>query len=213
MGIIANDAERRIVPDARPVKFAHIVIHTGRYAEMQQFYKTLLLGRSAYCDDVADFICYDDEHHRVVLVNRPGFTDAPPGTNRTHHIAFTYQTLGELLGTFERLAENGIHPAWCINHGITTSIYYSDPDGTLVETQYDNLDNAGCDAFMRSAYFRVNTLGVDFDPHLLKRRYRNGDPLEELIRQGSAPLPDDVEPPRPPGMEYDYRGKLLALYN
>jgi len=210
MTAIANDEDRKIDPAARPVKFAHIVIHTGRYAQMQHFYKTLLLASSAYCDDIADFIRYDDEHHRVVLVNRAGFVDAPEGVNRTHHIAFTYQTLGELLGTFQRMAEKDIQPVWCINHGITTSIYYSDPDGTLVETQYDNLDNDACDLFMQSDYFKVNTLGVDFDPHLLRRRYERGDPIEELIKQGSAPLPDDVEPPRPPEMgDYDYRGKLM----
>jgi catechol 2,3-dioxygenase-like lactoylglutathione lyase family enzyme len=206
---------RRIVSDARPSKFAHIVIHTGRYAQMQHFYNTLLLAWSAYKSQAADFLRYDDEHHRIVLVNMPGFVDAPAGTNRTHHISFTYNTLGELLGTFDRLGAVGIHPVWCINHGITTSIYYQDPDGTLVETQYDNLEVDECDAFMSSDYFRINSLGVDFDPRLLKRRYENGDPIKELIRQGSAPLPDDVEPARPAGFgpggfEYDYRGKLIA---
>lgn len=206
------DEDRTIVPNARPEKFAHIVIHTNRFAEMQNFYKTLLLATSAFANEVLDFMRYDEEHHRVVLVNMPDFADTPPATNRTHHIAFSYKTLGELIGAFERMAENNIHPTWCINHGLTTSIYYTDPDGTHVETQYDNLGVEEADAFMRGPYFQVNPIGVHFDPYELKRRYQAGVPLEELIRQGSAPLPDDVEPVTIGGIEYDYRGKLLPDY-
>lgn len=213
MTAIITDEERQIVRNARAAKFAHIVIHTNRFAEMQHFYKTLLLATSAYANEVLDFMRYDEEHHRVVLVNMPHFSDTPPATNRTHHIAFTYNTLGEVLGTFERLAEHDIHPVWCINHGITTSIYYMDPDGTYVETQYDNFDVEESDAFMRSPYYLVNPIGVHFDPYVLKERYQNGDPIEELIRQGSAPLPADFNPETiPGGMEYDYSGKLLPLY-
>ncbi len=215
--IIANDMitdeERIIVSDCRPEKFAHIVLHTNHYAEMQHFYKTLLLGRSAFANEQLDFIRYDEEHHRVVLVNTADYADTPPATNRIHHIAFTYKTLGEVIGTFERMAENGFHPIWCINHGITTSIYYTDPDGIHVETQFDNLNVEDADAFMRSPYFKVNPIGVHFDPYELKRRYLAGTPLSELIKQGSAPVSDDTEIVTVGGIDYDCRGKLLPQYN
>ena len=41
--------------------------------------------------------------------------------------------MGELLGNYRRLKAVGIMPVWCINHGITTSIYYADHDGTMLE--------------------------------------------------------------------------------
>ena len=42
-------------------------------------------------------------------------------------MAFTYEKLSELLGNYERLRDRGIKPVWCVNHGPTTSMYYSDP--------------------------------------------------------------------------------------
>jgi len=65
------------------------------------------------------------------------------------HFAFTYRSLTEVLGTYLRMKQWGAAPCWCINHGFTTSIYYHDPDGNMAETQYDNMDMAGADDFMR----------------------------------------------------------------
>ena len=36
------------------------------------------------------------------------------------------------------LAGDSIKPYWCINHGLTTSLYYHDPDDNAVELQVDN---------------------------------------------------------------------------
>jgi hypothetical protein len=40
--------------------------------------------------------------------------------------------------------------------------------------------------YMRSEAFAQNPIGVDFDPDKLLQRFENGDPIEELIKQGSA---------------------------
>lgn len=205
----AEATNRSITTTSRPSKFAHIVLRTSRYEAMRRFYTSLLIAETAFRNDFVDFIRYDDEHHRIVLVNTPDAPDPAPGSVGTAHIAFTYDSLGELLGTHERAASLGIDPVWCINHGITTSIYYQDPDGMMVETQYDNMDNDAADAFMNGPYFAINPLGVDFDPVLLTRRYEEGWPLQDLLRQGSAPFAEDVEPVRPTEFHYDYRGSRL----
>lgn len=202
--------DRSIDPKAKPSKFAHIVLRTTRYDEMRDFYKILLGGTSAFANDILDFIRYDDEHHRVVIMS---LTHAPmpaPGSTGMDHFAFTYEDLGELLGTYERMKANGVTPVWTVNHGITTSIYYTDPDGNMIETQVDNMGNEEADAFMRGPYFAVNPIGVDFDPELLSERYKRGDPLDELIKQGSAPWKRDAIPaPLPPLPPYDRFGDKL----
>ena len=63
-----------------------------------------------------------------------------------------------------------IKPVWCVNHGPTTSIYYKDVDGNILETQYDNMDIEGTNAIMESAEFAENPIGVDFDPEEMWRR-------------------------------------------
>jgi catechol 2,3-dioxygenase-like lactoylglutathione lyase family enzyme len=194
-----------------PMQLAHLVLRTPNYARMCNFYKTFLNARAAFEDDFTCFLRYDAEHHRMVIVNTPQLSLPDSSKAGLAHFAFTYRTLGELLGNYQRLQLSGIEPCWCINHGFTTSFYYYDPDGTLVETQYDNMDTEDADAFMRSDYFQKNPIGVDFDPELLIERFLRGDPMNELLKQGSALFPPDIMPVRPKRVrDYDYRQALLT---
>ena len=166
----------------------------------------------AFENEIACFLRYDDEHHRLVVMNIPALEAAPAvPVAGVEHYAFTFATMGDLLSNYLRMKEAGVAPAWCINHGPATSIYYRDPDGNLVEAQFDNLDVDDADAFLRGPYFAKNPIGVDFDPEVLIERYRRGDAMEELIRQGAAPPRGDALPVRPSTVpDYDYRGELLG---
>jgi hypothetical protein len=55
----------------------------------------------------------------------------------TEHVAYCYNKLGELLSDLRRLKAAGILPHWPIN-GVTTSMYYRDPDNNRVELQIHN---------------------------------------------------------------------------
>lgn len=206
----ANRAETLARADIRPSTLAHIVFRTNRYQEMREFYLTFLNARVAYENDFACFLRYDDEHHRVVIIGMPDLAPVQPRASGLEHYAFGYGSLGTLLAQFVRLKERGIKPDWCLNHGFTTSIYYRDPDGHQVETQFDNMNCDDADAFMQSDYFNKNPIGVDFDPEVLLARYRNGDPMAELIQMRSAPYPAGAPHIRPAGIPtYDYDGELL----
>ena len=177
---------------------------------MLAFYRTFFHADVGFGSPVVTFLRYDDEHHRFAIVNIPPLAAAAPGMAGVEHFAYTYASLGDLLGQYLHCKANGIGPAWCINHGMTVSIYYNDPDGNTIETQVDTMDVDAAYAFMRGPYFAKNPIGVDFDPDLLLERYRRGDPLDELVKQGSAPPPAGIVPPRPPSVPpYDYRGELL----
>jgi catechol-2,3-dioxygenase len=133
------------------------------------------------------FLTYDDEHHRIAIAHLPGLPDAPMAAG-VDHIAFTFASLDDLLHTYRRLRATGITPYWCINHGPTTSLYYRDPNGVQVELQVDNFDDVETlSGWMRSSAFARNPIGVDFDPEVLCQRFDRGDPLAELVQQGSAP--------------------------
>lgn len=115
-------------------------------------------------------------------------------TDRCQHYAFTFNTLSDLMTAYRQRKALGMEPFWCVNHGPTTSIYYHDPDGNTIETQYDNLDTAGADAYILGEAYSVNPIGVDFDPEELIRRMEADEPLERLIqRPKSGPRgPEDV---------------------
>ncbi|MFJ1846517.1 VOC family protein [Streptomyces sp. NPDC088146] len=169
---------------ASPGRLVHIVLRAGRLPVMTAWYVRVLEGRVTFANEALAFLTYDDEHHRVALVatgasERP--TDAHTGL---HHAAFTYDTIGALLGTYRRLKDEGIVPFWCINHGPTTSMYFEDPDGNHIELQIDNFATAeALDEWFRSGAFEANPIGVEFDPDELVRRFDSGESFAELVRR------------------------------
>ena len=89
------------------------------------------------------FVTYDDEHHRVAFIDfgplaerEVGGSDLryrPTDQPGLHHVAFTFEAMGEFVDNYVRLRDAGIRPFFCVNHGPTTSMYYRDPDGNRVE--------------------------------------------------------------------------------
>jgi catechol 2,3-dioxygenase-like lactoylglutathione lyase family enzyme len=167
-----------------PVRLAHMVFRTSRFAEMIDWYKTVLNATTAYADAGIAFVNYDEEHHRVAFINIPGLGEQPDGICGLHHAAFTFDSLGTLLDNYARLRDRGILPLWCTNHGPTTSLYYGDPDGNQIEFQVDNyatVEESG--EFFFSEAFAINPIGVDFDPEDLRARLLAGENEADLLRR------------------------------
>ena len=170
-----------------PAKLAHVVLRTARYDETVAWYAAVLGAHVVFANPMLTFLTYDGEHHRIAVINIPGLPEASPAAG-VDHIAFSFAALGDLLHTYRRLRDAGIRPYWCINHGPTTSLYYRDPNGVQIELQIDNFaSHEALAEWMRSGAFRHNPIGVEFDPDVLSARLERGDPLDELVRQGSAP--------------------------
>jgi len=170
-----------------PAKLAHFVLRTPNFEAMRDWYKTVLGAKVGFDNGFLCFMTYDEEHHRVALVNSPKASVRDEHAAGVDHIAFTFASLGDLLGTFVRLKTADIEPYWCINHGPTTSMYYRDPDGNQIELQIDNYETEEeLNAFFASGAFKKNPIGVEFDPDRLVERFENGDEIAELIKQGSA---------------------------
>ncbi|MBV8890010.1 MAG: VOC family protein [Alphaproteobacteria bacterium] len=189
-------APRRLAPVSQaisPAKFAHFVLRTGQSDAMAEWYRTVLAARIVFRDERLCFLSYDDEHHRLALIHIPGLRPRDPDGAGTDHVAYTYRDLGELLATYRRLKAAGILPHWPINHGVTTSMYYRDPDNNRVELQIDNFATAAeLDGYFHSEAFAANPVGVTYDPEELCRRYESGEPSADLLR--IPPLPEGKTP-------------------
>jgi hypothetical protein len=128
---------------------------------------------------------YDEEHHRVGIVQLPGMSSEPASAAHPglEHVSFTYADLGKLLATYRRLKTLGIEPFWTINHGPTLSMYYRDPDGNKVELQVDAFRTAAeVNRFLETEY-PENFMGIIFDPEEMIRKYEAGVPIDELYRR------------------------------
>lgn len=169
---------------ASPVKLAHVVFKTGQLKTMLDWYCDVLEGRVAFANDLIAFMTYDDEHHRVAFMATGSDVRPTAGHTGLQHVAFTYATLADLLGTYTRLRDKGLTPFWCVNHGPTTSLYFEDPDGNHIELQIDNFGTeAELEKWFASGDFAMNPIGTTFDPDELLERMNAGEAFTDLVRQ------------------------------
>jgi catechol-2,3-dioxygenase len=178
---------------ASPIRISHIVLQTNDPKALQEWYCTVLGGEMVHDAGFISFMSYDDEHHRVAFITPGELEKREPAENGIragretglHHVAFTLADLGDLLETYARLKEKGIRPFWCIDHGVTTSMYFRDPDNNQVELQIDNFAAArDGQAYMKSEAFAENPVGTEYDPDELLARHRAGANAKEPVGAG-----------------------------
>ncbi|KAL2836396.1 Glyoxalase/Bleomycin resistance protein/Dihydroxybiphenyl dioxygenase [Aspergillus pseudoustus] len=159
----------------RPNSLAHIVFRTRDLPRMLDFWATFLGAERVFENEFIAFLRYDQEHHRVAIIQEQDTGSCVPTAAGLHHVAFSYPSLRALLRAHQERKRLQIVPGWCVNHGPTTSIYYKDPDGNAIETQVDNFDTIEeANAFMTSDEFRQNPIGTDINPEELLRQLCSG---------------------------------------
>lgn len=157
-----------------PLKLEHAGLRTTALSPMVEWYRTVLEAEVVFSNATIAFLAYDEQNHRIAIIARPGTRPRPGDSAGLDHLAFTYGDLGELVATYERLKAAGIKPLRTIDHGSSTSFYYSDPDGNSVELKIDNFSTLEEQhAWMRSAEFAANPLGSSFDPEELATKFRS----------------------------------------
>jgi catechol-2,3-dioxygenase len=168
---------------------AHVVYRTRKFEQMLAWYKEMFHARVQHQNPVMAFLTYDDEHHRLALVDlaavQPGGEDSRKhGLVGVEHIAYTYSSLEDLFENYSRLRSNGILPYWCIHHGLTISMYYADPDGNQLEFQVDCFASAEeSNAYIRGPSFSINPVGVEFDPEDWLAQVRAGASLSDFLER------------------------------
>src|SRR5262249_9997719 len=144
----------------------HVTFKTNRLDEMMAWYGTVLGGTINFKDDHNGWRTNDQANHRFAFLSVPGLEDDPDKVkhNVVHHCAFEYERFADLMASYARMRDEGIVPAFSLDHGISTSLYYREPDGNFVELQSDNFgDWKRSTEWMRtSADFRSNPIGTFF---------------------------------------------------
>lgn len=167
-----------------PKFFAHAALKTSRFEEMTQWFTTVLNAEIVFKSDLACFMTYDEDHHRIALLNIPGLSDPEVHSSGVDHLSFTYESIEDLIATYERLKGEAIVPFWTILHGPTLSMYYKTPDNGNVELQIDCFESAeACMEWFKSGPYDENPIGIKVDIEELFERYRNGEPLQSLLKR------------------------------
>jgi catechol 2,3-dioxygenase len=180
----ANRSRRR--PINRPV-FHHTTFATLKLDEMVEFYEKVAGLEPVFHGEGGAWLTNDAANHRIALLALPGLKE-PEDKGHTiglHHTAFEYSQFDHWLDNYERLAAEGIRPFLNLDHGMTMSMYYQDPEGNGVEIQVDTFgDWASSKEWMWSAQeFSNNPIGEHFDPDLLVAARNSGLDFAEIHRR------------------------------
>jgi catechol 2,3-dioxygenase len=181
----------------------HVNLKTTRLGEMIDFYGTLVGAEPIFRFEGGAWLSNDEANHRIALLAFPNFVEDPEKDTRTgmHHSAFEYADFDGLNSSYLRLKEAGITPPLCLDHGMTLSYYYADPDGNHVELQVDTFDDwQKSKEWMRSsAEFKANPIGVFVDPERIAADHADGMSFAEIhakaMSGGYAPREAPVEIP------------------
>ncbi len=179
----------------------HVNLKTTRLKEMIEWYGSVVGLKPQHLAPVGAWLTNDAANHRLALLAFPGMSDDVDKDSHTgiHHMAFEFSSLDELFKNFARVRTLGISPSICLDHGLTTSMYYADPDRNAVELQVDNFhDWAKSSEYMRTSLeFAANPIGVLFDPDRAYDVFKTGKTHEELHR---AMMDGQFMPDAPPSV-------------
>ena len=179
-------------------KLHHVTIKTSRLDEMIAWYALVVGAEVQFRDQGAAWMTNDAANHRIAFLAVPGLSDDAQKTNHNgmHHCAFEYDSFADLMASFDRLRKAGLEPAFCLDHGLTISLYYKDPEGNFVELQSDNFSDWRLSGeFIRtSTDFAANPIGTFFDPARVYEQFLAGAEFETLQRsiRAGAYVPDKI---------------------
>jgi catechol-2,3-dioxygenase len=176
----------------------HVTLRTRDLGKMVEWYGRVVGARVLFRNEVAAWTSNDEANHRIAFLAVPGIEADPDKVKHggLHHMAFEYESFADLMASYARLADEGVRPAFALDHGMTVSIYYEDPESNYVELQSDcfgDWERSG--AWMsQSPEFADNPIGVFFDAAKVLAAHRAGASDADLhrdIRAGKY-LPETI---------------------
>lgn len=168
----------------RPPRFHHATFMTMDVDTMVAFYELVVGLQPVYYSQHAAWLTNDEANHRIALLRIPGVHPPidKPFSAGLHHTAFEYDSFDGWIDNYERLRDGGVTPTVCVDHGMTLSMYYQDPDGNGVEIQVDAFGDWSMSKewMWASQEFADDQVGPQFDPDRMLAAYRAGATAREV---------------------------------
>lgn len=125
-----------------PERIAHVVIKVRELERSRKFY-TEILGMQVVKDVPqikACFLSFNGRDHHEVALFEIGPQAEGPKANQVGllHFAFRLRNEEDLRTAYQELKERGVPVSFTVNHGVSKSVYFRDPDGNELEVYSDN---------------------------------------------------------------------------
>ncbi len=124
-------------------KLGHVVLKVRDAQKSKEFYTRALGLKLAHEDRDRGtvFLSCGTQHHDLALFQL-ATGEAPEATRPgLHHMAWQLGSFEELQAAYRELRELGIPVESTIEHNVTRSVYFHDPDGNRVELYCDMVED------------------------------------------------------------------------
>jgi len=129
-------------------KLGHVVLKVRDARKSKEFYmRALGLQVAADAPEMgAVFLSFGAQHHDLALF-QVATGEAPDAAQPgLHHTAWQLGSFEELQAAYRELERQGVPVESAIEHNVTRSIYFHDPDGNRVELYCDRYEDGGFEA-------------------------------------------------------------------
>lgn len=142
-------------------KLGHLVLKVRDARKSRDFY-TQTLGLKVAYEDLAHgavFLSFGTQHHDLALFQLA--TGEAPDAKQPglHHTAWQVGSFAELQAAYRELGKLGIPVESTVEHNVSRSVYFTDPDGNRVELYCDMVED-GFDA-MRTMGPRRDEMDIE----------------------------------------------------
>lgn len=124
-------------------KLGHVVLKVRDAGRSRDFYTRALGLKVAHEDPEhgAVFLSLGREHHELALFQQA--TGQPPDASQPglHHMAWQLGSFEELQAAHRELKAMGVPIESTIEHNVSRSVYFADPDGNRVELYCDMVED------------------------------------------------------------------------
>jgi catechol 2,3-dioxygenase len=143
-----------------PERIGHVVIKVRDLERSRKFY-TEILGMQVMKqvpEIGAVFLSFNGRDHHEVALFQIGPQAEAPRANQVGllHFAFRLRSEEDLQTAYQELKAKEVPVTFTVNHGVSKSVYFQDPDGNELEVYSDNAP----EEFMRmpNAYLGMEKL-------------------------------------------------------
>ncbi len=125
-----------------PERIAHVVLKVRDLEKSKKFYtETLGMHVMKHVPEIkAVFLSFNGrDHHEIALFEIGAKAEAPkPNQSGMLHFAMRLRTEDDLLAAYKEFKEKNVPVSFTVNHGVSKSIYFRDPDDNELEVYTDN---------------------------------------------------------------------------
>lgn len=126
-----------------PERIGHVVLKVRDLERTKKFYAEVMgleVMKVEPSIKMAFFASNGRDHHEVAAIEIDGnVPDSQAGGVGLSHVAFRLLDEAHLRAAYTDLKEHEVKIISAVNHGVTKSIYFRDPDGHLLEVYCDGL--------------------------------------------------------------------------